>query len=189
MQGIRCPMCRQAELLEEVSETRDVEFEGVSLVVQDLHTLRCPDCGETSFAAGELRRLKRLKNEYLERQNQVPKPSEVRAVRTALDLSVSQFAALLGVTRQAVYSWEDDRGIGIKFGPSAILISLLCSEASASVFSTLLAMAHSRGQLNEIAKPSPQNANPQEVRKGVPRLRTIPQGGNFFCSETEVKVA
>jgi DNA-binding transcriptional regulator YiaG len=159
----------------------ETEFEGVHIKVKDARVSKCTHCGETSYGARELSRWKQLKVAKLAELNQIPSADDVKRVRKSLELSVSDFAALVGVTRQTVHSWERAESGGMPFGPAAILVCLLdakaCQEAD-QVYSRLLSLAKRRGQLAKVAGP------PQPVeRSAVPLfLLALPGGAPTFCT-------
>ena len=49
-------------------------------------------------------------------------PSEIKGLRSALGLSVAQFAALCGATRVTVYSWEKGQTFPVLDGAQALIM-------------------------------------------------------------------
>lgn len=196
MNGMKCPTCAKGRLEKIVIPEKNVTIEGIALHLTDVHALKCSACGEESFPAAELKRWKQLKNERLSQVNQVPSPDRVKKVRQQLNLSVADFGALMGVTRQAVYAWEDPAKDGMKFGPPALLIALLDGEGTAnSTYSQLLELAHARGQLAGLRADAPElpsrglpclaAAIPVAAENGRPHLRRPPNGGTWFHSPSQ----
>jgi DNA-binding XRE family transcriptional regulator len=117
--------------------------------------------------------------------NQIPSAEDVKRIRERLQVSVSQFASLVGVTRQTVHSWErTDRG-GMTFGPAAILARLLDqdrSEHADEVYSELLALAKNRGELENVVPPPREG--PRGGQQGMrPTLLPFPpNGAPTFCA-------
>jgi len=180
MAGIRCPKCNGADLIETDSGEQDVTFEGVTFSVTNLHSLQCPNCNEIVYGGNELQRLKQIKEQYVAQNNPIPGADEVKRIRAELQLSVAQFAALLGVTRQAVYSWEDPNATKLKFGPAALLLSLLALDSAGSTYISLLQMAHNRGQLRDTRSSHSHTVSTVDVARSM--LRPPPKGGEFFSS-------
>ncbi len=153
MANITCPNCSKAKMESIVVPDLEKKFEGVTIRVKDARISRCPNCKKESYSARELQRWKEIKRSLIESAGQIPSPEDVKRIRTALGLSVSDFAILLGVTRQTVHAWEKPGTPPMSFGPSALLILLLDAEAKrgvSDVFSQLVAYAHGRGQLEKI---------------------------------------
>ena len=156
---MKCPTGGKAALETIVEPTRERLFEGVSIVIEDARISRCPECGEETYSAGELKRWRSIKEELLVSRGQLPRGTDVQQVRIRHKLSVANLASLLGVTRQTVHGWERTEDAPMRFGPASILILLLIQELNGTigrVFGTLLSFAKKRGQLTSFDEPSSQ---------------------------------
>jgi transcriptional regulator with XRE-family HTH domain len=97
-----------------------------------------------------LERWRTIKEETLKSSGQIPTGADVKRVRESRGLSVTDFAVLLGVTRQTVYAWERAVDSAMKFGPPALVVLLLMEELRgtiSNVYAALVSFAKKRGQL------------------------------------------
>jgi len=117
MTGFKCPCCGAGDMIVEVLADHVTKLGGIPVRVKDAQIARCNHCGETSVSAGELARWEQLQKAQMQDKLQVPSPREVKSVRESFGLTVSDFAALLGVTRQTVYAWERADTGGMQLGP------------------------------------------------------------------------
>lgn len=182
MNRILCPECGNAQLDAITVPNKQVRFEGVTLQVPNAEVLRCPACGDESYSAAELRRWQHLKQERLAQRPQIPSATDVSNLRERLGLSVSDFASLLDVTRQTVYTWENDCKTPSKLGPASLIIKLLATsdECDSDVFRQLVRFAHERGQLAKVELPNARDEYMTNDR--ISALRTCPSSGMFFST-------
>jgi hypothetical protein len=173
MTNMICTVCDQGTLEHREVTNKQVDFEGIRLTVPSATIYVCPSCGAESYSGKDLRTWQRLKQDQLIQSGQTFSPAAVTSIRERLHMSVAQFASLLGVTRQTVYGWEDTNGSGIKFGPAALVVSVLNRESDIkqSLLAELLRMAHERHQLENWEIPTPPASGPDRNR---------PKGANFF---------
>jgi len=82
------------------------KFEHIDFVVPVGEVHECDTCGATSYAGPELDRWRALFDEYQARSGLLLSSGEIGAVRESLGLNITQFAQLLGSTRQSLSYWE-----------------------------------------------------------------------------------
>ena len=157
MKTARCPVCGKGEVAEEVIPRYDTRLGGVPVLVDNARIGRCSACGETYISAKEIERWRAIQRLQLQEAKHVPSAGEVTRIRESLGLTVSDFATLVGVSRQSVHAWERQGG-GMAFGPASNLISLLRAEVEGKLSGVCLALveaAKSRGQEVRSAEKSP----------------------------------
>ena len=112
MFGYSCPECGKGTVRETVIRDFVTAFERIPFVVPEAVIGVCDACGERVFNVAEYERWQALFRRWLDEQQQVMPPAAIRALREQLGMNKSDFAALLGVTRQALHYWEkDDREV------------------------------------------------------------------------------
>ena len=187
MASFKCPACGKGRMETQIVPNLETQFEGITIQIKDAEISKCTHCGEQSYGAQELQRWKEIKLAKLAKLNQIPSADVVKRVREHRGLSVSDFASLLGVTRQTVHSWERTEGGGMRFGPAALIVCLLDNEAQDNadhVFSCLVRFARERRQLLRGSVP-PRNARQANFPPVAPRmLRHIPGFAPGFQSPT-----
>lgn len=147
---------------------------GVPVEVTDAKISKCNSCGETSVNAKELKRWDRLRSE-----GNVPTPAEVKRIRESQDLSVSDFARLVGVTRQTIYAWEREDVAALQLSPASLLVGLMADELNGNingVIQHLVDKAATRGQEIQITPLGPKQDAP---RQSTCR-QTRPKAACFF---------
>jgi putative zinc finger/helix-turn-helix YgiT family protein len=159
-------------------EDYQAKLKGISFPVKNAEIEKCDACGAELYGAKEIRRWERLFDEYLLESGLILNPKQITSIRNNLGLSVIDFAQLLGVTRQAVYSWERDETKPLSIGPTSLLLSLLLEEQKRNIRGIadfLVKSAKDRGV--EIQTETPNIP----FSKG--HLRTIPSGGPSFATK------
>lgn len=143
-----CPECGNGQMESTVIASYATSVKGSPCVIPDANVLQCSECGKISVATKEVRRWEQLCEAGLAAGGVIPSPAEVKLLRESLQVSVSEFAALLGVTRQTVHGWERGSQGVKKFGPAAILLQLLVAELAKKadgVWMEINLLAQSRG--------------------------------------------
>ncbi|MHC4442686.1 MAG: type II TA system antitoxin MqsA family protein [Planctomycetota bacterium] len=150
MSEFTCPYCGKGKMSLEVVPKHITRLKGVPVVVENARISKCPECSETSVNAKELKRWHAIQQAQLQAKEQVPSASEVKRIRNALGLSISDFATILGVTRQTVHAWEHSETGGMQLGPAAILINILNEEIAGrvkGVYELIISASQNRGQM------------------------------------------
>lgn len=79
---------------------------GLDVVIHDVETRRCPECGHDEVVIPRIEELHRTIARAISRRPGRLEPGEIRFLRTYLGYSSVDFAALLGVTPETVSRWE-----------------------------------------------------------------------------------
>lgn len=185
MAAFKCPECGQGKMVPAVIPTHETRLGGVPLVVQDARVSRCTHCGEISVPGEELKRWRQIQRQQLASRSQIPRPREVKEIRQTAGLSVADFAALLGVTRQTVHAWERDDSEGVQLGPGALLLKLLAEELSGRLrgcLDGLVSAAAARGQI--ITLNVSRETEKRHIARTDTSMRTreAPRGAPTFTS-------
>ena len=185
MKTFRCPQCGKGYMQLEIVPRHATRIRGMPIEVPDARILRCSECGETSVEANELRRWEELQRTALQDTSSLPTVEGVKSIRKRLRLSVSDFAAVLGVTRQTVHSWERPDSKCAQLGPATLLLKLLQNEldrSGAEVFRELLKLARQRGQRITLAATKEHSVPPPRLHQRLDMLRLRPDGvPSFAC--------
>ena len=110
---------------------------------------------------------------------------QIKTIRESLGLGVSDFAFLLGVTRQTVHAWEHSNG-GVQLGPTALLLGLLAvtlAEGETRVVDYLVTAVQQRGQSIGAISLQHSIADAEHIPEANPkvdRIRDIPSGSPGF---------
>lgn len=148
MSGYRCTKCGAGQMTPVTVGEYNARLGGIEFLVRDAKIRRCPECGEVAVGARELKRWRILLRQHLRERGQLPSGEDVRRLRGRLGVSISDFAGLMGVTRQTVYGWER-KGEPMPLGPAALLLAALIQEASEEgsirLLETLVCQARERG--------------------------------------------
>jgi putative zinc finger/helix-turn-helix YgiT family protein len=106
MFGYTCEECCEGTVQPTTLRDFPTKFENVPFVVPEAVIGVCDKCGARHFDGREYGRWKRLFHEWQEQQQRVMSAGDIRQLREDLGMSKSDFAALIGATRQSVYHWE-----------------------------------------------------------------------------------
>ena len=186
MVGMKCPYCDEGKVSFTVVPEYATQLGGVPFTVRNARIGQCDSCERKVFDAKEVRRWENDLREELQARGTLVRAEQIRTIRESLGLRVSDFAFLLGVTRQTVHAWEQSNG-GVQLGPTALLLGLLAEtlpEGETRVVDYLVKAARQRGQsISSIASQhSTADAEhiPEANRKPA-RIRDIPGGWPSFA--------
>ena len=108
MFGNRCEECGRGTVRETRRKDFQVPFDGIPFVVPEAIIGVCDVCGAINYHGREYKRWKALFHKHQSRTGGVLSPADIRAVREALGMTMSDFSALIGTTRQSLHYWEKD---------------------------------------------------------------------------------
>ncbi len=151
-----CPYCGAREMRAKTVAQYQTQIGGIPFAVKNAKMAECGNCGRKAFEAKELKRWELELRKHMQARGGLVTPKRVREIRESLGLSVSQFAALVAVTRQTVYAWEHDESAGMHLGPAALLLGLVADHLSGrqrGVVDYLVQSARERGQDIESGTP------------------------------------
>jgi putative transcriptional regulator len=107
---MKCAECGSDQMTVERSAVIRYDAGGLHHVtLQGVETRRCAVCGDESIKIPRIGQLHRVLADYLIRQPRLLLGIEIRFLRTHLGLSTQDFAHRLGVTRETVSRWENDK--------------------------------------------------------------------------------
>ncbi|MGE5174521.1 MAG: type II TA system antitoxin MqsA family protein, partial [Betaproteobacteria bacterium] len=101
-----CEECGKGIVREKIFENYRTKIRGYPFVVDKATIGVCDQCGAKHFAASETKRWEEQYYKDLESKQVTLLPTEIEAVRKLLELSMEDFAYLIGCTRQSIYNWE-----------------------------------------------------------------------------------
>lgn len=170
MFGYTCEECSDGIVRPTTVRNFETKFENVPFVVPEAVIGVCDRCGAQYFNGREYKRWRRLFNEWQEQQRRVMSPAEIEQLRKDLGMSKSDFAALIGATRQSVYHWEKDDREAPQSRMVDTFLKLLrksCDEGEVDVVRFLRDAADASGILLKAPRPettAPPTASPSRSR-------------------------
>lgn len=102
----QCERCKEGHVRWQVLRNYLTKVGGYPFVVPEAVVGVCDNCGAEAFDPQENRRWAALYSELSGKQGLLLSAEEISDIRGQLGLSIGDFAALLGCTRQTVYNWE-----------------------------------------------------------------------------------
>lgn len=142
-----------------------VKLRGIPAIIPHARIGKCANCERIQVPAAELRRWEGIQRESLLQSRQIPSHADIRSLRETLQLSVANFASLLGVTRQTAHSWERTDTPGLQVSPTTLLLGLLKTEVTGAfpgVLAALRLAAQKRGQAIPPEEPSAEKEPPRD---------------------------
>ncbi|MEO8910464.1 MAG: type II TA system antitoxin MqsA family protein [Gemmatimonadaceae bacterium] len=79
------------------------------VTLQGVEVRHCKECGDEGIKIPRIGQLHRVLADYLIRQPRLLLGNEIRFLRTHLGLSTQDFSHLMGVGRETVSRWENDK--------------------------------------------------------------------------------
>ena len=101
-----CPECGNGVVHTTRIRNYKTKIKGYSFVIDEAFIGVCDHCQARHFAPEETQRWEQLFAHSLEAHHAFLTPQEITELRTALGLSMDDFARLIGTTRQSISAWE-----------------------------------------------------------------------------------
>jgi putative zinc finger/helix-turn-helix YgiT family protein len=151
-----CPECGRGT----VRTTRVLKYKtkikGYPFVVDEALIGVCDHCKAESFTPEETKRWEELFYNSLEARRAFLSPEEITELRTALGLSMEDFARLIGCTRQSISAWEKRGRTTVPSRMADILMRLVRRSLERGVVDAiafLLDEAQKWGVVIEVRRP------------------------------------
>ena len=103
-----CPKCGRGTVRTTHVHDYKTKIKGYPFIVDEALIGVCDHCKAESFAPEETKRWKELFSRSLEAREAFLSPAEIAELRKALNLSMEDFARLIGSTRQSIAMWEKE---------------------------------------------------------------------------------
>ena len=113
---MRCSGCNAAEMFSTTEPYKYTESGLPNVTLLGIEVRKCPECGEVEAVIPRIRELHKTIAMLLVRKETRLIGAEIRFLRTHLGYSSSDFAELIGVEREQVSRWENDKA---PIGPQA----------------------------------------------------------------------
>jgi len=161
----KCPNCGQGKVFSQTFRNFPTKVSGSPFVVPDATIGVCNHCGSKIFDQREVRRWKELFQERMHSEGQFLSPREILRIREALRLSISDFASLLGCTRQTVYNWEREDRNTPQLRMADLLIRLVAESLSKGRIDVVRFLRERTGQITlrnaDTTRPHRPTASPE----------------------------
>jgi DNA-binding transcriptional regulator YiaG len=135
----------------------------------------CDHCQAESFAPEETQRWEAAFHRALEDRQAFLTPVEIRALRTGMNLSLEDFARLIGCTRQSVMAWEHPDRITPPSRMADLLLRLLqraWADGVVDVTTLLVEEAKKWGIIIELRRSAPVGTGPRRPAARLSAKRT-----------------
>ena len=103
--GYACPECEQGTVRATRFQNYHTKFKGYPFTVAEAWIGVCDTCGARIFSPKETQRWNELFVQSLQAQQATLSAEEVAALPKQLGLSITDFALLIGATRQSMHNW------------------------------------------------------------------------------------
>jgi putative zinc finger/helix-turn-helix YgiT family protein len=177
-----CPECGIGVVQTTKIRNYKTKIKGYPFLVDEARIGVCNHCRAEHFAPEETQRWEELFARSLEARQAFLAPEEITALRTALGLSMEDFARLIGTTRQSLSAWEKPGRASPPSRTADLLMKLVrqsLHSKTVDVLTSLLEEAKKWGiviQLRSSAKLSVANASiilrPKSGRQVTPLHHT-----------------
>jgi putative zinc finger/helix-turn-helix YgiT family protein len=153
-----CPECGRGTVQTTHAHNYKTKIKGFPFRVDEALIGVCDHCQAESFAPEETQRWEAAFHRTLEDRHAFLTPTEIRALRTSLALSLEDFARLIGCTRQSVMAWEHPDRTTPPSRMADLLLRLLqraWTEGVVDVTTLLVEEAKKWGVMIELRRTAP----------------------------------
>jgi putative zinc finger/helix-turn-helix YgiT family protein len=103
-----CEECGEGYADERTLTDHAVRIGSIPFVVPEATLGVCRECGATYPSSRQYERWRRLFEEHQRATGNTLSPAEIRSIRERTGLTMTEFAQLIGATRQSLSHWESD---------------------------------------------------------------------------------
>lgn len=159
-----CPECGQGTVRTTRVHNYKTKIKGFPFRVDEALIGVCDHCQAESFAPEETQRWVSAFQQALEEHKAFLTPLEIRTLRLNMELSLEDFARLLGCTRQSVMAWEHPERTTPPSRMADLLLRLLqraWADGAVDVITLLVEEAKKWGVMIELRRTAPLRAEPR----------------------------
>ena len=128
MSNYHCEECQNGIVKETIMKNDEVKIFEKPFVVPSAKIGLCDECGSFNFYGKEMHRWRDLYNAWEAKSEEYVSPNNIRLVRKSLGLNQRDFASFIGVTRQSLSAWENDKRPMVQPQSVDILLQMLFAE-------------------------------------------------------------
>ncbi len=128
MYNYHCEECQNGIVKETMMKNYEVKIFEKPFVVPYAKIGLCEECGSFNFDGKEMHRWKDLYNAWEAKSEDYVSPKEIQLIRKSLGLTQRDFAVFIGVTRQSLSVWENDKRLSVQPQSVDIVLHMLFSE-------------------------------------------------------------
>jgi len=184
-----CEECGKGKVKEKVFYDYQTKIKGYPFVVDKAVIGVCDRCEAKHFNANETKRWEELYNKYLESENILLSPDEIKATRKSLDVSMENFAFLIGCTRQSIHNWEKkDRKIP-QSRMADLLIKLVSYSSEVGKVDVINFLIKEAKKLGLNLETKGENQSPQANNLIRLTVKRVPEGYKESTGNAELAAA
>ncbi len=131
MYNYQCEECSKGTVKKTVIKNYEVKIFEKPFIVPTATIGLCNTCGSFNYDGKEMHRWKDLYTAWEAKSEDYLSPQKIQKIRKSLLLNQSEFAAFIGVSRQSLSVWENDKRPSVQPQSVDILLQMLFSELSA----------------------------------------------------------
>ena len=124
----RCQECHKGIVRDMKKKNHKVTVDGVEFYVPTAIIGVCDQCGAINYTGEELHRWHDLFKAWQVKYGDYINPTQIKRIREQLNLNQSQFADFLGISRQALSAWENEKRAQVQPMNVEIILRILLSE-------------------------------------------------------------
>jgi putative zinc finger/helix-turn-helix YgiT family protein len=161
-----CPECGRGTVRTTRVQNYKTKIKGYPFMVDEALIGVCDQCGAESFAPEETKRWEESFSRSLEARQAFLSPGEIIELRKALNLSMEDFARLIGSTRQSLSMWEKEDRTSPPLRTADLLMKLVRQSLRTGpidVPTFLLDEARKWGVVIELRRPTIQTKQNDNV--------------------------
>jgi len=170
-----CEECGVGAVRSTVRRNHEVKFDRVPFVVPEAVIGVCDKCGEEYVDAVEYKRWRRLFELGEEAAGGLLSPLEITSLRVGLWLSMSDFAALIGATRQSIHHWEKEDRVAPQSRMADLMLRVIdesLEEGEVDVVEFLAERAKRAGVAVRVPKAGGRSSRDRACRRNRGQLPT-----------------
>lgn len=128
MFNYKCEECLEGVVRDVEKKNYKVTVDDVEFYVPNAVIGVCDHCGAVNYAGEEMHRWHDLFKAWQVKSGNYISPSQIKQIREHLSLNQSQFADFLGISRQALSAWENEKWAQVQPMNVEIILRILLSE-------------------------------------------------------------
>ena len=128
MFNYKCEECLKGIVRDVKKKNHKVTVDGIEFNVPTAIIGVCDHCGAVNYAGEEMHRWHELFKAWQVKSGKYISPLQIKQIREHLSLNQSQFADFLGISRQALSAWENEKRAQVQPNNVDIILRILYDD-------------------------------------------------------------
>ncbi|MBU0710432.1 helix-turn-helix domain-containing protein [bacterium] len=124
----RCPECGRGTVLGTEKQNYQIRVDGVEFYIPKAVIGICDSCEAINYDGKEMHRWEQVYKQWQTKSERYVSPQQIKEIRKSLLLNQNEFADYIGVSRQSLAAWENEKRAQVQPNNVDIILRILYDE-------------------------------------------------------------